>query len=145
MYSSLTSNTVLVLACSSLASLLVGILLGRRSVAGKAAKQRAGGTSRRRAKAEGSAELYVGNLPYDVDDAQVRKLFSEFGKVLGIRIIENRNSGKSKGYGFVDMADAASATRAVEALHRRKFKGRRLVVNAAKGKARQEKTSSNGR
>jgi len=83
----------------------------------------------------GRLEIYVGNLPYDVDEPQLQKLFSEQGKVASARIIVNRFNGKSKGYGFVEMADDASARAAMRALNGREVGGRKLVVNEAKGQS----------
>ena len=122
-----------------LAWFLLGILVGRRRpFDNKPLRRRPGGKrGAQRPKRRGvRAELYVGNLPYDIDEAEIRKVFSEFGQVRGIRVIENRSNGKSKGYGFVEMADEESASRAAKALSKRKLRGRRLIVNEAKTKAR---------
>ena len=80
-------------------------------------------------------ELYVGNLPYDVDEAELQKLFAEMGNVASARIIANRFNGKSKGYGFVEMADDADARAAMRSLNGREVRGRKLVVNEAKSQA----------
>ena len=85
---------------------------------------------------DGGSELYVGNLPYDVTEADLRKLFERFGRVVSVRLIENRQNGKSKGFGFVEMSDPGKASRAIKDVHGTEYEGRALVVNAAKSKAR---------
>jgi RNA recognition motif-containing protein len=71
-------------------------------------------------------KLYVGNLNYAVTDQEVQKLFSEFGEVKEVRIIKN------KGFGFIEMADAAAAEKAKESLNGKDFMGRALRVDEAK-------------
>lgn len=138
MQSTVASLTVAAyLPALCLAWLLVGILMGRRQPFSGASPVRQRSSKARPPKSKsGGAELYVGNLPYESGEKEVQQLFSEFGKVQSVRLIENRSSGKSKGYGFVEMADAAGATRAADVLSKRKFKGRRLIVNSAKTRAR---------
>jgi cold-inducible RNA-binding protein len=76
-------------------------------------------------------KLYVGNLSYSVNDSTLRELFSEFGAVESARVISDRDSGRSKGFGFVEMADA-DAQKAMSALNGREHDGRALRVNEAK-------------
>jgi RNA recognition motif-containing protein len=77
-------------------------------------------------------KLYVGNLPYDVTDSDLEQLLSQHGDVQSAVVITDRMSGRSKGFGFVEMADAAEADAAIEALNGKDFGGRDLTVNEAK-------------
>lgn len=77
-------------------------------------------------------KLYVGNLPYAFSDSDMQRTFSEFGSVNSAKIITDRDSGQSKGFGFVEMASAAEAATAIEALHGQDLGGRDMVVNIAK-------------
>ena len=77
-------------------------------------------------------KLYVGNLPYAYNDDDMHRTFSEFGSVDSAQVIVDRDSGRSKGFGFVQMATAAEATAAIEALHGQDLGGRDMVVNLAK-------------
>ena len=84
------------------------------------------------APADGSVEIYVGNLSYDMTEEQLRKEFEAYGKVNSARLIANRFNGKSKGYGFVQMPDRAEAERAVAALNDKEIMGRKMRCNEAK-------------
>ena len=77
-------------------------------------------------------KLYVGNLPYSFSDNDMQRTFSEFGSVNSAKVIMDRDSGQSKGFGFVEMGTAAEATAAIEALHGKDLGGRDMVVNLAK-------------
>ncbi len=76
-------------------------------------------------------KLYVGNLSYSINDATLRSLFEPFGTVESARVISDRDSGQSKGFGFVEMADG-DAQKAMGALNGREEGGRALRVNEAK-------------
>lgn len=76
--------------------------------------------------------IYVGNLSYSTDDDQLRALFEEFGAVDSARVIMDRDSGRSKGFGFVEMSNDSEANAAVEALNGREVDGRSLTVNEAR-------------
>jgi RNA recognition motif-containing protein len=76
--------------------------------------------------------LYVGNLPFQVTGSDLEQLFSEFGAVRSALVIEDRETGRSRGFGFVEMAGPAEAQAAVDGLHDREYRGRRLVVNEAR-------------
>ena len=82
-------------------------------------------------------EIYVGNLSYDMSEAQLRKEFERFGAVKSARIIENRFNHKSKGFGFVEMPNRPEAEAAIKSLHDRDLMGRKLRVNEAKNKSRE--------
>jgi RNA recognition motif-containing protein len=77
-------------------------------------------------------KLYVGNLAYAVTDQDLKDLFSESGTVESVAVISDKFSGQSKGFGFVEMADAAGAEAAIKTLDGTEFKGRNLKVNEAK-------------
>ena len=76
--------------------------------------------------------IYVGNIAWGVSDDELEALFSQYGEVNSARIITDRESGRSKGFGFVEMATADSANAAIEALNGNDFAGRDLRVNQAK-------------
>ena len=77
-------------------------------------------------------KLYVGNLTYQISSADLEQLFSEFGTVQSAQVIEDRDTGRSKGFGFVEMATPAEAEAAIQGLHDQEVNGRRLTVNEAK-------------
>ncbi len=82
-------------------------------------------------------EIYVGNLSYDMTEAQMRKEFEKYGAVKSARIISNRFNHKSKGFGFVEMPNRPEAEAAIRALHDKDVLGRKLRVNEAKNKSRE--------
>lgn len=84
------------------------------------------------APADGSIEIYVGNLSYDLTEEILRKEFEAYGKVNSARIITNRFNGKSKGFGFIHMPNRAEADAAIAALSDKDILGRRLRCNEAK-------------
>jgi RNA recognition motif-containing protein len=77
-------------------------------------------------------KLYVGNLTYNVNDSDLEQLFSQFGTVRSAQVIQDRETGRSKGFGFVEMDSDAQAQAAIQALHDQEHDGRRLTVNEAK-------------
>jgi len=78
--------------------------------------------------------IYVGNMSFDATEDEVRQLFAEFGEVTSVNIISDRDSGRPKGFGFVEMAQAEQAQNAMKALNGKEFKGRALNVNEARPK-----------
>ena len=84
------------------------------------------------APADGSVEIYVGNLSYDMTEDQLRETFAAYGKVNSARLITNKFNGKSKGFGFVQMPDRAEADKAIEALNEKDVMGRKMKCNVAK-------------
>jgi RNA recognition motif-containing protein len=76
--------------------------------------------------------IYVGNLPYSTDDAELEQLFAEFGTVQSAKVIMDRETGRSKGFGFVEMDDAESGQQAIDALNDSDMGGRPLRVNEAR-------------
>lgn len=81
---------------------------------------------------EDKSKLYVGNLPYSVTDESLKELFAEAGEVSEAKVITDKFSGRSKGFGFVTMKDEQSATKAVEVMNNKELEGRPLKVNVAR-------------
>src|SRR5690349_3051326 len=77
-------------------------------------------------------KLYVGNLSYDVDSSALEQLFAAHGTVESAQIISDRDTGRSKGFGFVEMSSDAEAQAAIAALNGQEHGGRALTVNEAK-------------
>ena len=77
-------------------------------------------------------KLYVGGLPYSVTEEQLQELFSAHGTVESARVIADKYTGQSRGFGFVDMSSPAEAQQAIKALHGSQLSGRTLVVNEAR-------------
>ena len=77
-------------------------------------------------------KLYVGGLAYSVTDDELSKLFSEHGKVTSANVIKDRDSGQSKGFGFVEMDDAKEAQSAIKELNGKDVSGRSIIVNQAR-------------
>jgi RNA recognition motif-containing protein len=75
--------------------------------------------------------IYVGNLPYSVRDEELRTAFEPFGQVLSAEVIFDKRTRRSRGYGFVEMADDGQARRAIESLNGQEFHGRELRVDAS--------------
>ena len=86
-------------------------------------------------------KLYVGGLPFSVTDAQLEELFSAHGNVESARVIADRMTGRSRGFGFVEMSSQEEAEAAVEALNGTQLEGRSLTVNEAKPKERRNGSS----
>ncbi|MEE4112381.1 MAG: RNA-binding protein [Desulfobacteraceae bacterium] len=78
--------------------------------------------------------IYVGNLSFDVTQDDLRSAFEAFGKVDAVNIIKDRDSGRPKGFGFVEMSSGAEAKKAIEAMNGKEFKGRAMNVNEARPK-----------
>jgi RNA recognition motif-containing protein len=77
-------------------------------------------------------KLYVGNLSYGVTDAKLEELFSQFGNVRSAQVVKDRDTGRSKGFGFVEMEDSNDANSAINALNEKEHDGRPLTVNEAR-------------
>ena len=78
------------------------------------------------------SKLYVGNLSYSVGNGELEQMFGRFGQVVSAQVIEDRESGRSKGFGFVEMASEAEAQAAIGGLAGREHGGRALTVNEAR-------------
>ena len=79
-------------------------------------------------------KIYVGNLSYDVTSSDLEQLFNQHGQVQSAEVIQDRATGRSKGFGFVEMASDDEATAAINALNGAEHEGRNLTVNEAKPK-----------
>ena len=121
-----------VLQLVALAFFVFGLLLGKSLSASRSS------VPGRRSKNSGdkNCELYVGNLAYETTNDDLKRMFTSFGKIASARIITNRTSGKSKGYGFVQMVDDSGASAAIKGLSSEIVKGRRIVVSKAKQNSR---------
>ena len=82
------------------------------------------------------SKLYIGNLPYEIEDADLEKLFSESGTVQSVFVVKDRDSGRNKGFGFVEMKDEQEASNAIEKFDGFDLKGRKIKVNIARDKKR---------
>jgi len=76
--------------------------------------------------------IYVGNLPFDVTDAQLQAEFEAYGAVTKVSIVADRDTGRPRGFGFVEMSDDAQARAAIDALNGKQISGRALTVNEAR-------------
>lgn len=76
--------------------------------------------------------IYVGNLSYDTSEGDLSEYFGEFGTVESVKIISDRYSGRSKGFGFVEMADDEEGEKAVNELNGKEFQGRTLKIDKAR-------------
>lgn len=79
-----------------------------------------------------SKKIFVGGLPYSTEENQLRELFAAHGGVDSVQIITDRMTGRSKGFGFVEMSDNDEAAKAIEALNGHELEGRSLTVNEAR-------------
>ena len=89
-----------------------------------------------------NTNLYVGNLPYNVSEQDLVDLFGQAGEVVSAQVISDRETGRSRGFGFVKMGTSEEAQSAIEQFNEREFMGRRLLVNEARPRA--ERTGGGG-
>lgn len=78
--------------------------------------------------------LYVGNLSFDTTEKDLEEAFSEFGKVSSVSIVKDRETGRSRGFAFVEMPDRTAATNAITGLNLQQISGRAVTVNEARPK-----------
>ena len=129
-----TMEIVKYAAATGVAGLIVGFVVGKLPTKPRRIKKK---KSIRQPRPSGDGvELYVGNLSYDIDDDRLTKEFATFGKVLSARVIKNKYNDRSRGYGFVEMADDHGADKAIDATHGKEIMGRKLVVNVARSSSR---------
>ena len=83
-----------------------------------------------------STNIYVGNLPFTTDSTELENLFAEYGSVDRAQVISERETGRSRGFGFVEMSDDNEAQAAIEALNGKEVGGRQLRVNVARERSR---------
>ncbi|MBK7227358.1 MAG: RNA-binding protein [Ignavibacteriales bacterium] len=81
-----------------------------------------------------STKLFVGSLPWSLDDNELRETFEEHGNVVSAKIVKDRETGRSRGFGFVEMESSSEASNAIKALNDAQIKGRNIVVNEAKSR-----------
>jgi RNA recognition motif-containing protein len=78
--------------------------------------------------------LYVGNLSYNLSEDQLTRTFEEYGSVKSVRLITDRETGRARGFGFVEMSSQSAGLSAIDGLNNKEVDGRRLVVNEARAK-----------
>lgn len=83
-------------------------------------------------------KIYVGNLSYNTYEAELRQMFQAYGEVASVKIITDRDSGNSKGFGFVEMSTDSEAQAAIAGMNGRDVGGRQLKVNEAEDKPRRD-------
>ena len=79
-----------------------------------------------------SSKLYVGNLPYETNEDDLQTLFAEVGAVETVTVMRDRDTGRARGFGFVEMGNEQDAQKAIQALNEKPFGGRTLTVNEAR-------------
>jgi RNA recognition motif-containing protein len=84
--------------------------------------------------------IYVGNLPYSMTDDELRSVFAPYGEISSAKAIMDRETGRSRGFGFVEMSNDAEARTAIETLNGSDCKGRTLTVNEARPRAERPRT-----
>ena len=80
--------------------------------------------------------IYVGNLPYEASEEEVRRAFAAFGRVTSITLIKDSDTGRPRGFGFVEMPDPTEAQKAIRGLNGTQFQERSLVVNPARPRSK---------
>jgi RNA recognition motif-containing protein len=88
--------------------------------------------------------IFVGSLPFKIEEADLKELFEAFGEVTSVKIINDRESGRSKGFGFVEMADDEAANKAIADLNGSEVGGRNIVVNQAEDKKPRDSRGGGG-
>jgi len=88
-------------------------------------------------------KLYVGNLPWSVDLEGLKKLFESYGEIEDVTVISDRDSGRSKGFGFVTFKDEEASKKAIEEMNEKEIEGRKLTVSEANKKEDQPKREFN--
>ncbi len=86
-----------------------------------------------------ATRIYVGNLPYTVDNAQLTELFGSYGEVVEAHVVTDRDTGRSKGFGFIEMADEATMRQAITGLNGTLLGTQTLTVNEARPRADQDR------
>ena len=81
-----------------------------------------------------SARLFVGNLPYNTTENDLQGHFAQAGKVLSVNILQDRTTGRSRGFGFVEMSSQEEASKAITLFNKQDFQGRPLTVDSAKAR-----------
>ncbi len=92
-----------------------------------------------------SRKIYVGNLPYEADDAAIRDFFAAAGEVQSVKIITDVSTGRSRGFGFIEMSSDEDVERAISTLNGTKFMNRTVVVSKARPQTERGRRSDRGR
>src|SRR5437660_7763496 len=90
-------------------------------------------------------KIYVGNLSFETTDADLNDMFSQVGQIESVQIIRDRDTGRSKGFGFVEMTDDAAAAKAIQQFNGKEVNGRALTVNEARPKDSDSRSGGGGR
>jgi cold-inducible RNA-binding protein len=90
-------------------------------------------------------KLYVGNIPYDLTNEDLQDMFKDHGSVLSANIITDKYSGRSKGFGFVEMENDDEAVTAIESLNEKEINGRKILVNEARPREDKPRRPGGGR
>ncbi len=88
--------------------------------------------------------IYLGNLPYNINEDEIMELFEEYGNVSTVKLITDKFTGKSKGFGFVEMPGDDDAKKAIEELNGKEVKGRNITVNQAREKTDDDRGGNRG-
>ena len=88
--------------------------------------------------------IYVGNLPYNVVEEDLREIFEEYGEVASVKIISDKLTGRSKGFGFVEMENDQEARKAIEELNNAELSGRNIKVNESRPKSNDSRGGGGG-
>ncbi len=88
--------------------------------------------------------IFVGSLPFQLEEADLRELFEAYGEVSTVKLISDRETGRSKGFGFVEMPDSESAQKAIAGLNGADVKGRSIAVSQAEDKKPSDRRSGGG-
>ncbi|RIH65503.1 RNA-binding protein [Mariniphaga sediminis] len=89
--------------------------------------------------------IYVGNLPYNVVEEDLREIFEEYGEVASVKIISDKLTGRSKGFGFVEMDDEEEAKKAIGELNNAELSGRNIKVNESRPRSNDSRGGGNRR
>ena len=87
-------------------------------------------------------QIYVGNLSYDATEEALEQAFSQYGDVKSVNIVKDRETGRSRGFGFIEMSDSQAGQQAIEGLNLQRIDGRAMTVNEAR--PREERRGGNG-
>ena len=85
-------------------------------------------------------KLYVGNMSFDTTSSQLQELFTQYGEVRSAEVVADRDTGRSKGFGFVEMSNDGDADKAISGMNGQTFDGRSLTVNEAKPRENKPRT-----
>lgn len=88
--------------------------------------------------------IFVGSLPFKIEESELQEIFEEYGTVTSVKIITDRATGRSKGYGFVEMSNDEEAKKAIDELNNAEIEGRTIVVNKAEEKKEGSRPSGGG-